>query len=402
VDARSAIDSDDVVINVIDAIANRPPVANAGVDKTITLPVDSIRIYGSATDPDAGNTVSILWTYLDGPATPTIYPNALALHPIMKNLQKGVYRFILRATDNNSAVDYDTVQISVLEANNAAPVANAGPNKTITLPVDSIRIYGSATDVDGTVASIKWEYIDGPSSYEIFPNEYAYHPIMKNLEEGIYRFRFKAVDDDGAVNYDTVSITVIDPGNSLPVANAGPDKNISLPVDSIRIYGSATDADGVIAEIKWEFISGPSTPTIYPNVFAYHPIMKNLQTGIYTFRFIVVDDQGGEDDDIMTITVGSNIVVEGLGDAQTAVESNLSVHPNPVRDRLNLTISNSEVGRASVGIYDATGSLRKSEHMQKTTSVMRRSINVSDFANGMYYVQVMVNGKRQIVKFMKQ
>lgn len=401
VDTRAAIDSDDVVIHVNDSVANRPPVANAGADQTITLPVDSIRIYGAVSDPDAGNTVSILWTFLDGPASPTIYPNALALHPIMKNLQSGVYRFVLRATDNHGLIDYDTVQVSVLQPNNTSPVANAGTDKTITLPVDSIRIYGSATDADGTIASIKWEFVDGPPSYEIYPNIYAYHPIMKHLEQGVYRFRLKAVDDDGAVDYDTVSITVVDPGNTLPVANAGPDKTITLPVDSIRIYGSATDADGTIAEIKWEFVSGPSTPTIYPNVYAYHPIMKNLEAGVYTFRFTAVDDQGGEDDDVMTITVGSNAIVEGFEEASLSTPG-LAINPNPVRGILNLTISNHETGRTAIGIYDATGSLRKVEHTQKTTTVMRRSINVGEFSKGMYYVQVVVNGKPQMAKFMKQ
>jgi hypothetical protein len=51
-------------------------------------------------------------------------------------------------------------------------------------------------------------------------------------------------DDDSANAYDTVKITVSPALNMLPVADAGNEKSITLPEDSIRLYGSPMDPDG--------------------------------------------------------------------------------------------------------------------------------------------------------------
>jgi hypothetical protein len=48
---------------------------------------------------------------------------------------------------------------------NVNPVANAGPDKTITLPTNSVTLNGSGTDSDGTVVSYKWIKAAGPSSF---------------------------------------------------------------------------------------------------------------------------------------------------------------------------------------------------------------------------------------------
>ena len=46
--------------------------------------------------------------------------------------------------------------------------------------------------------------------------------------------------------------------NQLPIANAGPDRIITLPTDSISLDGNASnDPDGIISEWLWTKISGP-------------------------------------------------------------------------------------------------------------------------------------------------
>lgn len=51
--------------------------------------------------------------------------------------------------------------------------------------------------------------------------------------------------------------------NQPPVANAGPDQIITLPIDSVVLDGSAsTDADGQIVNYKWTKVSGPVSSLI--------------------------------------------------------------------------------------------------------------------------------------------
>jgi hypothetical protein len=48
---------------------------------------------------------------------------------------------------------------------NKPPIANAGPDQTITLLKDSTILDGTAsTDPDGTITSYKWAKIAGPAS----------------------------------------------------------------------------------------------------------------------------------------------------------------------------------------------------------------------------------------------
>ena len=92
---------------------NLPPVVNAGLDQTATLAkaTDSIRLTGSATDPD-GTVVSYLWSQVSGPNTPTITA-AGSPTTYVKGFVTGTYVFQLTATDNKGATGVKTVQLSV-------------------------------------------------------------------------------------------------------------------------------------------------------------------------------------------------------------------------------------------------------------------------------------------------
>jgi hypothetical protein len=90
-------------VNVYPAgTTNRPPVANAGKDTIILLPVNSIKLDGVVSaDPD-NNITSYLWTNISGPASPDIASTS-AVQTQVTNLVQGVYQFELKVTD---AVDY--------------------------------------------------------------------------------------------------------------------------------------------------------------------------------------------------------------------------------------------------------------------------------------------------------
>jgi len=108
---------------------NLPPVVNAGPDQTVTLAkaTDSLRLTGSATDPD-GTVVSYLWSQVSGPNTPTITsPGSPSSY--VKGFVTGTYVFQLTATDNKGATGVKTVQLivtvpSVITLNLSQPSAD--------------------------------------------------------------------------------------------------------------------------------------------------------------------------------------------------------------------------------------------------------------------------------------
>jgi hypothetical protein len=69
---------------------NKSPIANAGIDQTITLPQDSALLDGSAsTDPDA-TIISYKWTKIAGPVSSTI-SKPDSSKTMVRSLVAGVY-----------------------------------------------------------------------------------------------------------------------------------------------------------------------------------------------------------------------------------------------------------------------------------------------------------------------
>src|SRR5436190_790055 len=91
---------------------------------------------------------------------------------------------------------------------NQPPVANAGPDKTMTLPTVSVQVTGSGTDVDGTIASYQWSYAGGPATYTIGSPNGAVSLMGGLTTPGVYYFKLTVTDNVGLTGVDTMRITV--------------------------------------------------------------------------------------------------------------------------------------------------------------------------------------------------
>jgi len=313
-DNLGATGADTVVItvNAIPPPPNQPPVANAGGDISITLPVNNTTLNGSASNDPDGSISSYSWTKISGPASYTINDTSVAVTGLT-NLVQGVYSFRLLVTDNNGTSAADTVVVTVNAAippppPNQPPIANAGADISITLPVNNTTLNGSASiDPDGSINGYAWTYISGPSQYSIASSGSA-STSLSNLVQGVYSFRLQVTDNSGATAADTVVVTVnaaIPPPNQPPVANAGPDIFITLPSNSTTLNGTAsTDPDGTITTYAWTKISGPVAFTIN-NAGAASTGLTNLVQGVYGFRLLVTDNNGASAADTVLVTVNA-------------------------------------------------------------------------------------------------
>ena len=232
------------------AANNQTPTANAGTDQTITLPVNTVVLNGTGTDPD-GTIAVYNWVMISGPPAGTI-TNAASATTSVTGLVQGVYQFKLYVTDNDAATASDIMQVTV----QVSPTANAGTDQTITLPTSTVSLNGSANDPDGTISSYTWTKISGPSAGTI-TNPTTGVTSATGLVQGVYQFELKVIDNDGNTGSDTVQITV-NAANIPPTADAGTDQSITLPTSSVTIIGTGTDTDGSISAYNWREISGPS------------------------------------------------------------------------------------------------------------------------------------------------
>ncbi len=90
---------------------------------------------------------------------------------------------------------------------NKVPVVNAGLNQTITLPLDSVTLTGSASDSDGFIVAYLWSQVSGPFASTIV-NPGSSTTKVKGLRQGTYVFQVMAVDNKGATGVDTASVIV--------------------------------------------------------------------------------------------------------------------------------------------------------------------------------------------------
>ncbi|UAY51322.1 PKD domain-containing protein [Ferruginibacter albus] len=291
-DNRGATGSDTVQITV--KAPNVLPIANAGSDQTIQLPIDSIITTGTASDTD-GDIVSYNWLQITGPSSATI-SNAATANAIINSLKEGVYQFAMTATDNDGGTATDTLQV-VVQAANLAPMVNAGADQVIQLPTNTVSVKASGLDVDGNIVSYKWRQIDGPVAV-IINNADASATSITSFAQGTYLFVVTATDNQGATASDTMQVIA----NIAPFANAGPDKTIQLPLNSVSITGSGVDVDGTVASYQWSQVDGPSTAIVNNATTKTAGVVLD-QKGIYRFVLTVTDNYGGTDVDIMQVTV---------------------------------------------------------------------------------------------------
>ena len=318
-DNSGAIDSDTIQV-IVNPAPNQLPTANAGSDQSITLPVNSVNLFGSGTDPD-GTIAAYLWTKISGPANGNFINSSAAITSVT-GLVQGVYKFQLKVTDNNGATDTDTLQVTV-NAANLLPTANAGLDQNLTLPTNIAALNGSGTDPDGTITTYLWTKISGPTNGTI-TNASTAATSVTGLTQGVYKFQLKVTDNSGATDTDTMQVTVNPPLNQAPTANAGSDKTIILPTNSVSLTGSGTDPDGTITAYAWTKISGPTNGTI-TNASAAATSVTGLVLGVYKFQLKVTDNNGATDTDTIQVTVNAANL---LPTANAGLDQNLTLPTN--------------------------------------------------------------------------
>ena len=189
--------------------SNKPPIADAGRDTLIVLPQDSLRLDGSVShDPD-GRIIEYKWSQIPGTILLAI-SNQQTAKPTLKNLVAGIHQFELKIIDNDGLSAIDTVMITVNASTiaNQPPIANAGTDKIITLPTNSVGLDGGgSSDPDNNISSYQWTKISGPLSFSII-NSNAVQTQVNNFEQGVYEFELKITDAGGLVSKDTIRITV--------------------------------------------------------------------------------------------------------------------------------------------------------------------------------------------------
>ncbi|MBC7888733.1 MAG: T9SS type A sorting domain-containing protein, partial [Ferruginibacter sp.] len=316
--------SKDTVQVTVNAAANIAPLANAGTDQPLTLPITTSTITGLATDAD-GTISSYNWIKISGPVAGNI-ATANASTTTVNNLVQGIYQYELTVTDNSGATSKDTVQVTVNAAANMPPMADAGTDQTITLPINTTNLTGFGIDADGVIISYSWIKISGPLTGSITTAN-ASTTVINNLVQGVYQYELTVTDNNGTTSKDTVQVTVNAAANIAPLADAGTDQSITLPINTTTLTGLGTDADGTISSYGWIKISGPLTGSIgTANVST--TAINNLVQGIYQYELTVTDNSGATSKDTVQVTVNAAVIINQLPTANAGNDIDIVLPTN--------------------------------------------------------------------------
>ncbi|HPG12593.1 MAG TPA: PKD domain-containing protein, partial [Chitinophagaceae bacterium] len=122
------------------------------------------------------------------------------------------------------------------------------------------------------------------------------------------------------ITHENTHIVVYDPGyrpngkniyewclqysrNYPPIAIAGPDQNLVLPINQTFLTSAGSvDPDGTAITFLWNKINGPSQYQISNNTLP-NPLISNLLAGVYQFQLKVTDGDGQQAYDTVQVTV---------------------------------------------------------------------------------------------------
>ncbi len=389
IDNDGATAADTIIIKVNPPV-NLPPIAHAGADASITLPVNQTTLNGSASiDPD-GSINQYQWSKISGP--PINMGSAGSVYCPLANLTEGSYLFRLVVTDNYGRTDDDTVYITVLPAPNVAPVARAGTDTILFFPASSVNLNGSGSyDPDGSITGYGWVRVSGPGSATIV-NSNAATPTVTGLVPGVHTMQLTVTDNKGKTAVDQVTITVNSALNRPPVAHAGNDTTIASPASTIKLNASpSSDTDGSIVKFEWKKIKGEAGAVIDQPSSAVTNI-NGLITGEYEFEISVTDNNGARGRDTVKVTVVNNF----------RYEEQLILFPNPAREYIQVQCVSDSMGTAVITIFDLHGHAVKRMIVDKKQFLLQHQLFIYELKKGVYFLEVILNNnKKMIGKFLR-
>ena len=232
IDSSDTEARDSVIVTVI---PETPPIADAGLDKTVRSGATVFLDGAGSTAGDSRRTLrSHAWKRTGGTGGAINLSGATVARPVFiaDTLAVGgndvTHIFELTVTDDLGQVDTDTVTVTVSSLN-ALPVAITGEDQIVPSGV-SIWLDGrNSRDIDGTIASYDWTRTGGTgnavSLSTVSPGlvNFTTDSLAPGDADVTHDFQLIVTDNEGAVSeFASVTITVTPAGG----ANAGPDQEV--------------------------------------------------------------------------------------------------------------------------------------------------------------------------------
>jgi Secretion system C-terminal sorting domain len=266
------------------------------------------------------------------------------------------------------------------------PVANAGSNITVLLPVDTAILNGTGShDPDGVITSYSWAKVSGPPTITMIDTNTA-TPVISNLTSGLYTFKLTVTDNLGMSS--NAQVQVLSTLGTLPLDFINfSGKNVGYN-NILTWETSSTDLDQGNFELERSnsgsaFVMINSTPsqqksvgsqsysyedTNVPDIISFYRIKYTSISGMIKYS------------EILQIRKDQNGV-------------NFSYYPNPVRDQVVVQLQSKDKGAVSIRLIALDGKVVFQQQDFKSEDTYLKKINLGNISPGMYFISYSIGDR---------
>lgn len=320
---------------------NSIPIADAGVDQLVLIDTQ-ILLNGSNSYDDDDDSLSHRWSLFEVPLNSQATLNdATSFNPTFVADLVGDYVVMLVVNDRVIDSVGDAVLISVTDAN-IPPVANAGPDQSV-LTGSLVAVNGNnSVDANQDQLTFLWTITSKPqdSNVTLTTNN---EPTMSFTPDEVGTYLISLLVDDGQTQSAVDEVAIISTrSNSAPIANAGPNQNVSTG-ETVTLDGRASiDSDQDTLSYEWSSIRRPSGSN--SSIMDADSVIASLSTdlnGTYELQLSVSDGQVEHTDRILITSTSINVapIANAGQDQQVSTGDLVSLDGSDSRDEDNDTLT---------------------------------------------------------------
>jgi len=197
------------------------------------------------------------------------------------NNKDSAYAFFDNITFGGSAANIDLI------SPNQAPRVLIDPIPDTN--ADTIQLGALVTDIDGTIDSVKWVQLAGPTATLIGAGD----TILAVLPDtGNYRFQAIATDNKEAVGQSQVTVRKFEDYVNTPPTVTLPNGILYKGIDTVTVTAVGADAEGSVT-YQWFMDDSPGNATpVLTGANTATVTITNHKPGNYRLKVIVTDEDG--------------------------------------------------------------------------------------------------------------
>ncbi len=400
---------------------NQAPVAYAGRDKSIRLPINATTLDGRQSKDEDGSIKKYYWKKVSGPSASIVSSGSASTK--IKNLREGKYVFELQVTDNKGASDKDQVQIKILRKKDdkkSDPSPDNDDDKGDSDKVSSAAVRINFNQLSENNAS-------GWNNMSTSPNTNASRSGLKdvkNKNSGISIKLLTSWNDSNDRGYSTKNNSAVYPDKVIrsyyyttgteKIQISGLNKNTTY---KFSFYASSWFGGNRTAEYSIGSKKTSLNASFNKSKVATLNGIKSNSKGQVTlvvekasgakYGFLgamTIEPQGGSNARAAANQTKNSTMASATSDLDMPSIA-VNAYPNPVMDILSVEMAGEKGEIASVALVDALGRVVYNENktMSGSADTFEIDVNALGLKTGLVFLQVNspTYGKK-VIKLIKQ